>query len=70
MLWEVSVAESEKLFQQRHAGEAEYEYGWGSGSVSQYRVDFLQWKQTNKNKQDSVRTVRWGFRRQEDKDNK
>ena len=51
------MAESEKLFQQRHAGEAEYEYGWGNGGISQCLVNFNTMKQTNTNDVTSVRTI-------------
>ena len=62
--WTVPAIESEKLFRQSLLSyEGEYEYrGWAHGRVSQYRVDFAEMKQTNKNDKNSVRTVDWVWR--------
>ena len=64
LFWTVPAIDSEKLYRQslvsRHG---EYEYrGWAHGLVSQYRVDFAEMKQTNKNDENSVRTVEWVWR--------
>ena len=59
--WEVPKETSGYLWGQFVSGqpEAEYSFQWPKARISQYRVNFTTNKQTNLNKPNSIRQVKW-----------